>query len=73
MIEIIGWIGTGLILLGYYLNANKKTSSWITWFIGNISMLIYSLGINAWPQVVLAIVLIILNVYGYLNWKRLGK
>ena len=66
--EIIGWIGTGLILLGYYLNANKKTSSWIVWFTGNTSMLLYSLNIMAWPQFALALALMILNVYGWINW-----
>tara|TARA_R110002110_G_scaffold249709_1_gene465860 strand:- start:224 stop:442 length:219 start_codon:yes stop_codon:yes gene_type:complete len=71
--EIIGWIATGLILIGYYLNANKKNTSWIAWFVGNILMATYSVGIEAWPQLVLAIVLIVLNIYGYLNWKRLGK
>ena len=71
MIEIIGWLATGLILLGYYLNANKKDKSWLAWFIGNIFMAWYSVEINAWPQVGLAIVLMIMNIYGYINWLRL--
>ena len=66
--EIIGWIGTALILLGYYLNAHKKSSSWIVWFTGNFAMLLYSLNIMAWPQFALAIALMLLNIYGWINW-----
>ena len=73
MIEILGWIATGLILFGYYLNANKKQISWVTWFVGNILMMVYSIEIDAWPQVGLAIVLMVMNAYGYLNWLRLKK
>tara|TARA_Y100000034_G_C6596203_1_gene259198 strand:+ start:300 stop:518 length:219 start_codon:yes stop_codon:yes gene_type:complete len=66
--EMIGWIATGLILIGYYLNARKLTSSWVSWFIGNFLMVLYSLSIQAWPQLVLAMILMGLNVYGYIKW-----
>jgi hypothetical protein len=69
VISLTGWVGTVLILFGYYLNANKKTTSWITWFFGNTLMLIYSMFIEAYPQVALALVLLGLNVYGYIQWK----
>ena len=71
MIEVLGWMASVFILFGYYLNANKKQISWITWFVGNIFMMIYSIEIDAWPQVALAIVLSCLNVYGYLQWKKI--
>ena len=70
MISIFGWLATILILLGYYLNARKLTISWIVWFVGNVSNLIYSGFIEAWPQFVLAIALMGLNVYGYIEWKK---
>lgn len=73
MFEICGWVGTSLILIGYYLNAKRLSISWIVWFVGNLMMLIYSMGINAWPQLVLAIVLMCLNIYGYINWKNNNK
>ena len=31
-IELIGWVATLLLLLGYYLNAKKKIASWVTVF-----------------------------------------
>ena len=70
--DIIGWLGTVCILFGYYLNARKLDLSWIVWFLGNLFMLVYSVKINANPQVLLAVVLMGLNVYGYLNWNKNG-
>ena len=71
--DIIGWLGTVCILFGYYLNARKLDLSWIVWFLGNLFMLVYSVKIEANPQVLLAVVLMGLNVYGYLNWKKTDK
>ena len=73
MINLLGWIATTLILLGYYLNAKQDTSSWIVWFVGNLCMLVYSLLIQAGPQVGLAIALLCLNVYGYIEWKKINS
>ena len=72
MINILGWLGTLFILLGYYLNAKQSTLSWVVWFIGNVLMLVYSVLISAWPQVGLAIALLCLNVYGYIEWKKMN-
>ena len=71
--DIIGWLGTVCILFGYYLNVKKLDMSWIVWFLGNLFMLVYSVKINASPQVLLAVVLMGLNVYGYLNWRKISK
>tara|TARA_R100000664_G_C2745365_1_gene133218 strand:- start:930 stop:1157 length:228 start_codon:yes stop_codon:yes gene_type:complete len=68
--EIIGWTATSLILIGYYLNAKKYISSWTLWFLGNLLMMIYSIGIGANPQIVLAFILMVLNIYGYIKWKK---
>ena len=71
--DIIGWLGTASILFGYYLNAKKLDTSWIVWFLGNLFMLIYSIKINANPQILLSVVLMVLNVYGYVNWRKLNR
>ena len=73
MINLIGWLATSLILLGYYLNAKQSTSSWVVWFVGNSLMLVYSLLISAGTQVGLAIALLCLNVYGYVEWKKVNN
>ena len=71
--DIIGWLGTVCILFGYYLNAKKLDMSWIVWYLVNLFMLVYSVKINACPQVLLAVVIMGLNVYGYLNWRKISK
>jgi len=73
MIDSLGWIATSLILLGYYLNAKQSVTSWLVWFLGNTFMLVYSIFISAWPQVGLAIALMVLNVYGYFEWKKINN
>ena len=69
IMSTLGWIGTGLVLVGYYLNANKYVSSWLTWFTGNTCILIYSCYLEAWPMVALNAFLLCMNVYGYRKWK----
>tara|TARA_Y100000034_G_scaffold13266_1_gene13924 strand:+ start:395 stop:619 length:225 start_codon:yes stop_codon:yes gene_type:complete len=68
MTEIIGWIAMVLILVGYYFASKKMIVCWVTWFIGNVCNVIYSYTIDAWPQLVLAVALMILNIYGWINW-----
>jgi len=68
--QVLGWIATFILLVGYYLNAKKQTSSWVVWFIGNTLMLIYSAIIEAYAVSFLSLFLMILNVYGYISWKK---
>jgi len=70
IIEATGWIATVLILVGYYLNAKQRLSSWVVWFFGNLLMLVYSVLIGATPQVALALVLVIMNVFGFISWSK---
>ena len=69
-IELIGWVATMLLLIGYYLNAQKKIISWIVWIAGNSTMLVYALLIQSNSIAFLSFILILLNVYGYVKWKR---
>ena len=67
--SLLGWLGVILVLFGYYLMAKKDISAWITWFIGNILIGLYSYAIGAHPTVFLSFALVIMNIYGYLKWK----
>lgn len=69
-IELLGWLATSILLLGYWANARKKIYSWIVWMIGNTLMLIYAFLISSSSVMFLSIVLIGMNIYGYYNWKR---
>ena len=69
-VELIGWIATLLLLLGYYLNAKKKIISWVIWITGNSVMLLYAWQIESSSVAFLSAVLILLNIYGYYSWKK---
>ena len=47
-IELLGWLATIILLVGYLLNARKSICSWIVWFHGNALMLIYALAIESY-------------------------
>ncbi len=70
MIELIGWMGFVYLIIGYILNARKQISCFYFWGIGNILMIVYAIIINANPQIATAIIVLIMNVYGYIEWKR---
>ena len=64
----LGWIGTVLVLYGYYLNAHMNDLCWIIWVVGNIMVGIYCIEKRAYATAVMSFALVIMNVYGYLNW-----
>ena len=66
--HVLGWIGALFVLLGYYLNANQMISSWLVWVVGNTLIGIYCLKKEAYPTAAMSFALVILNIYGYLNW-----
>tara|TARA_R110002020_G_scaffold408734_1_gene618530 strand:+ start:286 stop:504 length:219 start_codon:yes stop_codon:yes gene_type:complete len=70
MIEIIGWVGFVNILLGYLLNARKQLSCFYFWALGNIILIVYATLINSNPQIAIAIICLIMNIYGYKEWSR---
>ena len=69
-IELLGWLATGILLIGYYLNANKVLGSWIVWLHGNALMLVYAITIESYSIAFLSVVLMGLNIYGYITWKK---
>mgnify|MGYP005991405103 CR=1 FL=1 len=70
IVETIGWLGTVLIMLGYYLNAQKYKMCFIVWGLGNIVFLVYSYLINAIPQIAVSVFVLGMNVYGYKQWSK---
>ena len=68
--SIVGWIGALMVLFGYYLNAKKITHSWLIWFIGNGLVAVYSFSISAYPTLFMSIVIMVMNIYGFFQWKK---
>jgi hypothetical protein len=70
MIEIVGWLGFIFILFGYYLNAKQNIICFFVWGLGNLLLLYYAFTINSMPQTAVAGMVLIMNFYGYKQWKR---
>ena len=69
VLEKIGWLGAGLVLLGSYLNANQHISCWLVWIIGNLCVAGYSAHKKAYSTAAMSVIIAIMNVYGYLSWS----
>ena len=68
MIELLGWLSTGLVLAGYILNANnKRLGAMITWIIGDLGWVTYDFYIENISHLVLSFVIISINIYGMYN------
>ena len=70
MIEVIGWLGFVGLIVGYILNAKKSISCFYVWGLGNILMMIYAVMIDSNPQVATALAVLLMNVYGYIEWTK---
>ena len=72
MIEVIGWIGFLFIIIGYMLNARRLISCFYFWGVGNILMIMYAILTNTLPNLATAVIVLIMNVYGYINWRTIN-
>tara|TARA_Y100001937_G_C7133166_1_gene338596 strand:+ start:703 stop:918 length:216 start_codon:yes stop_codon:yes gene_type:complete len=70
MIEVIGWLGFVGLIIGYILNAKKSITCFYVWGLGNILMMVYAVMIDSNPQVATALVVLLMNVYGYIEWTK---
>jgi len=71
MIEILGWVSTALVLIGFGLNAKGKFyHAMITWIIGDIGWIIYDFYIINFSHLALSLVIIAINIYGIINLKK---
>jgi len=62
--EIIGWSGAGLVIFGYYLNANQHLSCWLVWVIGNVCVAGYAASRQAYSTALMSFVIAVMSVYG---------
>jgi hypothetical protein len=68
MIELLGWISTLIVLIGFILNA-RRNAYWamIFWIIGDIGWIVYDIFIMNFSHLVLSLVIISINGYGVFN------
>ena len=71
MIEVLGWVSTLLVLIGFYLNANQRLiPALIVWIIGDVGWIIYDIVINNYSHMTLSTIIILINSYGIFKQKR---
>lgn len=71
MIEVLGWVCTVLVVVGFYFNSKQMLKHAIVlWVIGDIGWIIYDIYIVNWSHAVLSGVIIALNLYGIYNIKK---
>jgi len=71
MIEILGWLSTAIVLVGFVFNAKGRyTWAMITWIVGDVGWITYDFLINNFSHLTLSLVIIAINVYGIINLKK---
>jgi nicotinamide riboside transporter PnuC len=69
-INFLGWLGAALVILGYYLNANKFSECWGIWIMGNIFVGIDCYKKEAYSAASMSFIIVLVNIYGYISWIK---
>jgi len=71
MIELLGWISTALVLVGYIMNARGNSNvAMLTWIIGDTGWIVYDFFIDNFSHLVLSLIIISINLYGIYRIKK---
>lgn len=74
MIDILGWVCTILVLIGYFLNSHQNQRwAFIVWIIGDLGWIVYDYCIDNWSHAALSTAIILLNSYGIIKNKLRKK
>ena len=74
MILILSILGTIFSLGGNLLIIKKKKNGWLAWIVGNLLwILINFLGTMNIPMVIMYCVYLVINILGYIEWKKKEK
>lgn len=65
----LDWLAMLMSLLFLYYIGSKKRYAFILGIIGNVVWIFINFLAQIWPGVILNIILIFLNVRGYIKWK----
>lgn len=66
-IDVAGMV---LTLLSIYLLGKKNKAGFIFGALGSIFWIIFNIWVNTIPGLILSFLIVILNIKGYLNWKK---
>lgn len=66
----LDWVAMIGSLLFLYLIGNKKRSAFLVGIVGCLAWIFVNYIAEIWPGVLLNIILVFLNIRGYLSWKK---
>jgi hypothetical protein len=70
VVDIIGWSGTILMLVGSIINIYKHTWCWPVWIAGGTLIICQSMVIGTWNIVTMQLAYMPLNAYGWIQWRN---
>lgn len=69
MITFFSWLATALCILGNIFVIKKK-NGFLIWFIGTGIMLVLAVMRNDWSQAFLFTIYEIINIKGFIEWRK---
>ncbi len=69
IIEIIGWLGTIIMLLGSIFSIKKHIVCWPAWLIGGACIIIQGISLGTWNIVALQLMYIPIDLIGWYHWR----
>lgn len=74
MILILSILGMLFSLGGNILIIFKKKSGWLAWIVGNILWIVINfIDVLNIPMVLMYVVYMIINIFGYIKWYKKDK
>lgn len=74
MILFLSILGMLFSLGGNILIIFKKKSGWLAWIVGNILWIVINfIDVLNIPMVLMYVVYMIINIFGYIEWRRKEK
>lgn len=68
--HVVGWISTLLVILGRFFIAYKKKVGFLCVIVGGIGIGVQAYMIDNWSIVFLAVVLCIIDTFGWFYWRK---
>lgn len=73
-IQIIGWLASIIVLAGYFLNARQYYKYALgIWVLGDLFYIIYNYLIFNWPHLILNLIIININIFGFYKLNNAKK
>ena len=69
---MIGWVLSGLTILGAILNIRKNKWGFIAWIVSNVGWVYLNLTIGLYEQIPVWVVLTVLSIIGFTQWSKEG-